>query len=278
MASRSLDRNSVEERGLLRSTSFELEDVEVSEQNHKCTARSGEDRPYARRGWKKISAWSRFRNNCIGFAAALAIISIVLLLIILGYDEVVYRAQRHKINEVMASKITEEHIANALRPADGTSKVSANVQSSAPPNVMQSDRFEKPEGFKIIGLIFYGRTATIAVLDCYLKKNLASNGGFLDEVHWAINTANQEDLDYLDELVKTTDAYKKITIPEFSYISIWEHAVEPEHLYIKIDDDIVRSLRTGYMLLLRSNKKKGLLERRRDSKPCFQQAQPPRVS
>ena len=241
----------MEERGLLRSTSFELEDVEVLEQNHKRTARSSEDRPYARRAWKKVSAWSRFRNTCIGFAAALAIISIILLLVILGYDEVVYRAQRHKINKAMAFKITEEQLANALRPAEGTSKAPANMQSSAPPTVMQPHRFEKPQGFKIIALIFYGRASVVAVLDCYLKKNLVSNGGFLDEVHWAINTSNQEDLDYLDELVKTTDAYKKIIIPEFGYANIWEHAVEPEHMYIKIDDDIVRSLRAVHLPLLK---------------------------
>lgn len=255
MASRSSDRNSVEERGLLRSNSFELEDVEVSEQNHKGTARSSEDRPYARRGWKQASAWSRFRNTCVGFAAAVAIISIVLLLIILGHDEVVYRAQRHKLNEEMASKIIEEQMAKALRPADVTPKRPAKVQPSGPPTVVQSNLFEKPEGFKVIGLIFYGRRATIAVLDCYLKKNLLSNGGFLDEVHWAINTSNQDDLDYLDELVKTTDEYKKITIPEFGYNSIWEHAVQPEHMYIKIDDDIVRSIRTLHVPLLRSNQK-----------------------
>lgn len=253
MASRSLDRNSVEERGLLRSTSFELEDVEVSEQNHKRAARSSEDRPYARRTWKKASGWSKFRNACIGFAAVLAIISIVTLLVILGHDEVVYRAQRHKINEAIASKITEEQMAITLLPADVTPMRPAQVQSSAPPTGVQSHRFEKPADFKIIALIFYGRRATIAVLDCYLKKNLLSNGGFLDEVHWAINTANEEDLDYLDELVKTTDAYKKIPIPEFGFISIWEHAVEPEHMYIKLDDDIVRSLRTVHVPWLRSD-------------------------
>ena len=193
----------------------------------------------------------------------------VMLLVILGYDEAVYRAQRHKINEAMAFKITEEQMASVLLPADVTPKRPAQVQSSAPPTVVQSHRFEKPAGFKVIALIFYGRRATIAVLDCYLKKNLLSNGGFLDEVHWAINTENQEDLDYLDELVKTTDAYKKTSIPEFGYNSIWEHAVEPEHMYIKLDDDIVRSFCTVSVPLLSSNLKIGLFERRRNSEPCF---------
>ena len=259
MASHALDRASVEERGLLTSASFELEDVEASQPSHKRSKRSAqsrENRPDKRRPWRKVSAWSRLRNSCIGFAAALAIISVILLLVILGYDEVVYRAQRHKINEALTSKINGEQMAKASRPADDTLRVPANVQPSAPPTAMQPPRFEKPHGFNIIALIFYGRAPVVAVLDCYLKKNLVSNGGFLDEVHWAVNTENQEDLNYLDELVKTADTYKKIAIPEFGYNSIWEHAIEPEHMYIKIDDDIVRSSRTTYVPLLRFNHQK----------------------
>lgn len=95
----------------------------------------------------------------------------------------------------------------------------------------------------------------VAVLDCYLKKNLVSNGGFLDEVHRAVNTENQEDLDYLDELVKTAGSYKKIIVPEFGYNSIWEHPVEPEHMYIQIDDDIVRPLQTICLQLLKFDHK-----------------------
>lgn len=246
MASHTLERAITEERGLLRSTSFELEDVEASERSHKRITRPSEDRLDARRAWGKVSAWSRIRSTCIGLTAALAIISVILLLVILGYDEAVYRAQRHKINKAIASKINEEQMAKNLRPAEGTSKV---------PTIVQPHRFGKPQGFKVIALIFYGRAPVVAILDCYLKKNLVSNGGFLDEVHWAVNTENLEDLEYLDELVKTADTYKKIVIPEFGYNSIWEHAVEPGHMYIKIDDDIVRPLRTIYLLPLRFNHK-----------------------
>lgn len=73
-----------------------------------------------------------------------------------------------------------------------------------------------------------------------MKQNLASNGGFLDEVQWAVNTGNPDSLQYLDELVKTSAGYKKIVLPGLGFESIWEHAVERANLYIKIDDDIVR--------------------------------------
>lgn len=242
MASSSLNRASEEERGLLSSTSFEHEAEETSEQSYNDDSRWREDWPDVRRGWKKVSAWPRFRRSCIGFAAALTVVSIILLLVILAHDEMVYRAQRHKINKAIALKINEEQMAKVIRPTNGTSNGYASVQSSATSTAVQPHRFEKPSGFKIIALVFYGRAPVVAVLDCYLKKNLVVNGGFLDEVHWAVNTANQEDLDFLDKLVETADSYKKILIPGSGYNNIWEHAVEPEHMYIKIDDDIVRPL------------------------------------
>lgn len=78
----------------------------------------------------------------------------------------------------------------------------------------------------------------VAILDCYLKKNLAPNGGWLDEVHFVVNTDKEDDIKYLDELVKTSDRYKKIALGSLGYNEVWG-TVEREHMYIKIDDDIV---------------------------------------
>lgn len=97
----------------------------------------------------------------------------------------------------------------------------------------------KPKGVKIIALIFYGRPETVSILDCYLKQNLVSNGGLLDEVHWAVNTGDQTSLKYLDGLVETSEEYKKIVLPNQGFESIWKNAVTRDNLYIKIDDDVV---------------------------------------
>lgn len=104
--------------------------------------------------------------------------------------------------------------------------------------------FLKPEGFKIVGLIFFGRPDRVAILDCYLKRNLVENGGFLDEVHWVANTKNEQDLQYLDELIPTSPSYSRIDLPELGFESVWEHAIESSNLYIKIDDDVVGGLRS----------------------------------
>jgi len=99
--------------------------------------------------------------------------------------------------------------------------------------------FVKPEGFKIIGLIFFGRPDRVAILDCYLKKNLVENGGFLDEVHWVANTNKEQDLQYLDRLIPTSPSYSRIDLPELGFENVWEHAIERGNLYIKVDDDVV---------------------------------------
>lgn len=71
----------------------------------------------------------------------------------------------------------------------------------------------------------------------------------MDEVHWVVNTENKESIRYLDGLVKTSDKYKKIKIPLDGFDGIWEHAVEREHMYIKIDDDIVCQIFTLQLLI-----------------------------
>jgi hypothetical protein len=59
-------------------------------------------------------------------------------------------------------------------------------------------RLERPKDTRIIGLIFFGRRDRASILDCYLKNNLVSSGGWLDEVVWGVNTNDTGDLAYPD--------------------------------------------------------------------------------
>ncbi|GME49707.1 uncharacterized protein LTHEOB_5097 [Neofusicoccum parvum] len=104
-----------------------------------------------------------------------------------------------------------------------------------------SPDFEKPEGFKIVGLIFYGRRATVSILDCYLQRNLAVNGGFLDEIVFLARTNDTADLAWLDARVAAVPQYQRRNLTGFeyhNYTSAWD-GIEPGSLYIKIDDDVV---------------------------------------
>ncbi|MCJ1249570.1 hypothetical protein MMC30_006796 [Trapelia coarctata] len=84
-----------------------------------------------------------------------------------------------------------------------------------------------------------GRSIYVNLLDCYLKRNLVVNGGFLDEVHWMADTKNEQDLKYLDGLVNATEPYKQFSIGDSGYADIWALAKENNTLYTKIDDDIL---------------------------------------
>jgi hypothetical protein len=75
------------------------------------------------------------------------------------------------------------------------------------------------------------------------QRDLAENGGLLDEVHWVANTDNVEDLQWLDDvLIPSSASYRKISMEETrgagNYGSLW-NSVEAGNLYIKLDDDMV---------------------------------------
>lgn len=105
---------------------------------------------------------------------------------------------------------------------------------------------QKPDGFKIIGLVFYGRHSVVEILDCYLRKNLAINGGYLDEVQFVVHTDKDSDLRYLDDLIAKVERYEKVIVEEegkeitWDWQTVWTKVAKPENMYVKIDDDMVR--------------------------------------
>jgi hypothetical protein len=72
------------------------------------------------------------------------------------------------------------------------------------------------------------------------------NGGIMDEVIFAVHTDNQHDLEYLDQLVNSTAGYTKHqTEKEYEWlVGSWEK-VERGNIYVKIDDDVVSTLRVS---------------------------------
>lgn len=67
--------------------------------------------------------------------------------------------------------------------------------------------FPKPFGIEIIAAVMYGRRNRTAILDCYLQRNLASNGGYLDKVIFIPETGTEEHLGWLSALVSSTPGY-----------------------------------------------------------------------
>ncbi|KAI9683486.1 MAG: hypothetical protein M1822_006026 [Bathelium mastoideum] len=96
----------------------------------------------------------------------------------------------------------------------------------------------KPSDVKIVGIVFYGRRQYVDIMDCYLQRNLAINGGYLDEVHFLIHTDKQGDVDWLQNLVDRTPGYSSV-VANGTFGEVWhQHASESDTLYVKIDDDM----------------------------------------
>lgn len=69
-------------------------------------------------------------------------------------------------------------------------------------------------------MIFFGRRDRASILDCYLKNNLVSSGGWLDEVVLGVNTNDTDDLAYLDQLLPTNSAYRKVELNDRPYFGL----------------------------------------------------------
>ncbi|KAL3460557.1 hypothetical protein BJX64DRAFT_183322 [Aspergillus heterothallicus] len=91
--------------------------------------------------------------------------------------------------------------------------------------------FGKPKGVEVIALVSFQEVEETEILDCYLKRNLASNGGLLDRVMFIPQTTHIESLAWLKTMVEE--------VPYYS-ISDWNDtlfAASKKHnaLYIWID-------------------------------------------
>ncbi|RYP86643.1 hypothetical protein DL769_000711 [Monosporascus sp. CRB-8-3] len=102
--------------------------------------------------------------------------------------------------------------------------------------------WKKPKGIAVIAMVFYGRKRNVDILDCYLRQNLAANGGYLDEVWFMVHTTVQDDVEWLENLAATEPGYKYVDLGDCTtghYGCMWEYAIDDDTIYIKIDDDIV---------------------------------------
>ncbi|KAI1438150.1 hypothetical protein GGR50DRAFT_533939 [Xylaria sp. CBS 124048] len=113
------------------------------------------------------------------------------------------------------------------------------LDSIAPPN-----GWRKPKGLRVVAMVFFGRRRYVDILDCYLQQNLASNGGYLDEVWFMAHTDDERDMAWLQRLVKGTPGYRVVGQEDCNkndreYGCLWAYASEDETIFIKLDDDII---------------------------------------
>ncbi|KAK9917316.1 hypothetical protein WJX75_003075 [Coccomyxa subellipsoidea] len=105
----------------------------------------------------------------------------------------------------------------------------------------------KAAGIEAVGaLVFYGRRRYVKLLNVYLERNLAQNGGILDEVVFAVRTLDEEDLKFLDLLLARNPGVYRRSAPGSLYqndtLVHWQESyniARPDRLYVKIDDDVI---------------------------------------
>ncbi|GFR45130.1 hypothetical protein Agub_g6510 [Astrephomene gubernaculifera] len=116
---------------------------------------------------------------------------------------------------------------------------SAAVSSFAQPVVAYAGRMPNPP--PIVGVVFYGRRDRVRILDCYLQRNLARNGGLLTSVVFVSATWQPADVTFLDRLVEQRQPeYRKIIPPRLDKGYTGHYAwMDPGTVYVKIDDDVV---------------------------------------
>lgn len=98
------------------------------------------------------------------------------------------------------------------RPASTVTLQATNSASlTGPRNTFvysNGTKFDRPKKLKIVGIIFFGRRQFVDILDCYLRRNLAVNGGMLDEVHFLLHTDEDKDKKWLQALVRQSKMEK----------------------------------------------------------------------
>ncbi|KAI0840398.1 hypothetical protein F5Y06DRAFT_285781 [Hypoxylon sp. FL0890] len=102
--------------------------------------------------------------------------------------------------------------------------------------------WKKPRGFKVVAMVFYKHRRNADLLDCYLRQNLAVYGGYLDEVWFMVHTIKRSDIEWLRGFVNEMPEYKFVDLGPCAIEKtkcLWEHAVDDDTLYIKMDDNVL---------------------------------------
>ena len=90
---------------------------------------------------------------------------------------------------------------------DDGHKLSTTVSNATAPLDKAKNSFAKPLGIEIVAAVMYSHRDRTTILDCYLQRNLALNGGFLDKVIFVPETGREEHLGWLSALISSTPGY-----------------------------------------------------------------------
>ena len=102
------------------------------------------------------------------------------------------------------------------------------------------ETYQKPSDQKIYAVVFFGRQTVTEILDCYLRRNLVRNGGWLDGVHFLVHTDDEEDRQWINKTTAEVPEYEAMWFEaKMPFYDMWREALIPGAITIKVDDDLV---------------------------------------
>ncbi|MCJ1256202.1 hypothetical protein MMC24_004022 [Lignoscripta atroalba] len=126
----------------------------------------------------------------------------------------------------------------ALDTAEPLPFDSSSLQSHLD-HLVEIQEWQRPANLKVVALVFFGRRRYVSVLNCYLQRNLVDNGGLLDEIIFVVKTGDEDDLQYLEELLQKNPKYSSYDANGGDlYSGMWD-VCEKGVMYVKIDDDVL---------------------------------------
>lgn len=172
-----------------------------------------DDSTFATPTWA-LKIWPRLFHNRAIFIVACSLLGAVVFL-----AATALLISRHTAGNI--------HLRNAITFSNGTT-------------------FDKHRDMRFVGLVFFGRRQFADILDCHLRRNLAVNGGLLDEVRWVMHTKNETDRQWLQNLVREQGLQEQYTL-QFEDTSkegwtrfgagfrwIWSTMTDENTIYIKV--------------------------------------------
>lgn len=164
----------------------------------------------------------------------------IFLLVILVLIFISYPRHYNKESPVVAPELSNEAPSEVV-----TSFLPTVIQTNRPTPIPATAQgpATRPPNQRILEFVFYGRRSRIEILNCYLERNLVSQGGWLDEIHFVRNTKDVDDLAFLERVVVANPHYKILDLPDeddqhLRYVLSWK-TTERDAVYVKIDDDVV---------------------------------------
>ncbi|DBA90473.1 TPA: hypothetical protein ACH3X1_003737 [Trebouxia sp. C0004] len=151
-------------------------------------------------------------------------------------------AHKSKRNIVLAALLSLLLVIGIWHHSPAVKSQDSTLQTAVIPSTGDSNwrPWLKASKVRVSAVAFYGRRRYVRILDKYIKQNLISAGGLLEEVLWIVRTDDPDDLNWLEQTLLPSEpkCYKRMQSSGKGFANHYRQLASDTY-YIKLDDDIV---------------------------------------